>query len=389
MRANVRSLAMCLMTAMSFTCAAEAGPLNPPPGPVASTGSVMIFELPYTISNPGSYKLARDCVGAGGITVSADNVAIDLSGHLIAGVSTSSGVAISSTGTNLTVRGGTIRGWRQAITCVGSARLEKLDIAGGDINSSASPVIAAGPGSRLVDCSLNTANDVATLGDGSLVTGCTGASGGYYGNLRVGSKSVVTDCAFQSMTIWANAGSTVVRCSVRGYFPSAPNSVSTPIKVEAGSTVVECTVSGPLNTGIWTGPECIVDSCVVTGEVPSILAPGVFAISAGAGSSIRDCRVAVTGAQSQGIAVPNNGEVRGCTVSAGGTAIVASANGATIDSNTITNTPIAISITGQGNRVIRNSIRSATTAISALAGNDVGPVGTAAAATSPWANLAH
>jgi hypothetical protein len=57
--------------------------------------------------------------------------------------------------------------------------------------------------------------------------------------------------------------------------------------------------------------------------------------------------------------------------------------------NTIANAATGIALSGANTKVFRNAIRGAATPISGAAGNDVGPAGTAAGATSPWANLVN
>lgn len=82
---------------------------------------VLISELPYTISLPGMYRLSGDLYLAtqntDGITISADNVTLDLNGHALIGpgkTAGTSGHAINVSGSryNLAIRNGTIRDWR-------------------------------------------------------------------------------------------------------------------------------------------------------------------------------------------------------------------------------------------------------------------------------------
>ena len=49
-----------------------------------------------------------------------------------------------------------------------------------------------------------------------------------------------------------------------------------------------------------------------------------------------------------------------------------------------------IATTGVGNLIIRNSVRGGTNPHGGIAGgNDVGPIGSAATATNPWANILY
>jgi hypothetical protein len=63
----------------------------------------------------------------------------------------------------------------------------------------------------------------------------------------------------------------------------------------------------------------------------------------------------------------------------------------TVDSNTIGNGADGITLNGTNNRVVRNIFDSPLPNVAIVqafpATNDIGPLSTAAAATSPWANL--
>ncbi len=121
------------------------GPLDPPGAP-ASTDSVKlpgtpISSLPYTITGSGSYYLTRNLVaGSGtGITISADDVTLDLMGFVLDGStdsSVSSGYGIYDGGvarSNLFVRNGTLRNWNIAINLekAGRSSLDDLRVVDG------------------------------------------------------------------------------------------------------------------------------------------------------------------------------------------------------------------------------------------------------------------
>jgi parallel beta-helix repeat protein len=84
-----------------------------------------INSLPYTITQPGFYYLASNLTGPPGqhgITVSADNVTIDLMGFSITGPGTTGPErGISMTGkTNVEIRNGTIRNFHYGILEAGA-----------------------------------------------------------------------------------------------------------------------------------------------------------------------------------------------------------------------------------------------------------------------------
>lgn len=115
--------------------AAKAGPLDPPPGPVAPTGRTLdeIYNrIPGTngsgdgriaipggtaavvLSNPGSYVLTGNLsvAGSNALTINASNVTLDLNGFTISG-GTSTGISaieITDSRSNVRVRNGLVVG---------------------------------------------------------------------------------------------------------------------------------------------------------------------------------------------------------------------------------------------------------------------------------------
>jgi hypothetical protein len=99
------------------------GSLNPPPGTPAPTMKTQdqieprtpISALPFAITNPGSYYVARDLTGVtnqNGITILTDNVSLDLSGFALRGIPGSlDGIHVSFGLRNIAIRNGTIRDW--------------------------------------------------------------------------------------------------------------------------------------------------------------------------------------------------------------------------------------------------------------------------------------
>ena len=126
----MRTLTRCLAATLGALCAvaASAGPLTPPPGPVAPTmktldqvearrpietvaGNSAMFRI---ITEPGSYYLTRDLVITGsaniGIYIHSSDVTIDLNGFTLRGPG-SEAIAVTSGSTNVVIRNGFINGW--------------------------------------------------------------------------------------------------------------------------------------------------------------------------------------------------------------------------------------------------------------------------------------
>ncbi len=105
----------CTLTFLAFCMAEDTDP-GLPPGPVIRAEAKPITELPYVISEPGSYCLTQNLTHTdrytNAIEVDANNVTIDLGGYSIIGPTTSynetcSGIYIDMHN-NVEIRNGTI-----------------------------------------------------------------------------------------------------------------------------------------------------------------------------------------------------------------------------------------------------------------------------------------
>jgi parallel beta-helix repeat protein len=137
--------ALSLLLVASLAGVVQGGPLDPP-GPIGSTMKTLeeveprtpISSLPYTISTPGAYYFTDNltCSGCGSvaITISADNVDLDLNGFTMAcatGVCTSTeGILTTPTPKIIRIHNGTIRAFRNGIIAapVVSSVFEDLNV---------------------------------------------------------------------------------------------------------------------------------------------------------------------------------------------------------------------------------------------------------------------
>jgi hypothetical protein len=120
---NAEILTLLFLSAFSFQFSAfSQGSLTPPGAPAPTMKSLDQIEArtpisaaPFTIINPGSYYLTKNLsvTTGGAITISADNVTLDLNGFTILSTSaTASGTAVLINGnrTNISISNGHIRG---------------------------------------------------------------------------------------------------------------------------------------------------------------------------------------------------------------------------------------------------------------------------------------
>lgn len=258
-----------------------AGSLTPPGPPTAGTMKPLdqveprtpITSVPFTIGQSGSYYLTKDMSCAGtAITVSVDNVTIDLCGFTLTGTGTT-GVGINmSMQNNVEIRNGTI-------TCF--------------------------PEAGIRDFSPNS-------GDGHRVIGVRLISNGTYGIALEGNGHTVKDCSVQGTLagfdtlygIIASGGSIVSGCSVSEIGTSSAGNV-TGISVAAGCTVTDCTVysigrsaSGQV-CGIYSSVGGIVaNSAVYNNGVNST--GSVYGIKAGTAVTVIGNTVHANGLSSSG-----------------------------------------------------------------------------------------
>jgi parallel beta-helix repeat protein len=256
-------LALSTLNSQFSTVFAQ-GNLPPPPGPVAPTmktlsqveprtpigavPSTPIVSLPYAITAPGSYYLTSSLTGVSGsdgITISANDVTLDLSGFTLLGVAGSgngihvtSGVTnVSAGSSNLVVRNGVLDSWGSAGVNAGSAfnaQFHNLRLFSNSFG------LEAGNNCTVLDC---TASDNTSIGiyvqNGCAVKDCL-ASDNYTG------ISTANDC-------------TVLWCT-------ANNNGSVGIGTGWNSTVKDSTAGNNGGDGIQAGPNTTVQSCTAAGN---------------------------------------------------------------------------------------------------------------------------
>jgi len=262
------TMVMGLLVLAGICQVAWAGDLEPPGAPSPTTTAInetdprspiRSGDLPLNISAPGSYYLAEDISTAGfGITISADNVTIDLMGFSLRG---GTGNGISATDRkNLAVKNGSVSGWSAS----------GISLADGS-NSIVSNVRAEGNGIYGI-----------RVGEHGLVINSTAQNNlgtGIFG--EDGSTIIGCNAAFNLVGISAGFGSTVTNCSAM--YNSADGITATAatvsystatfngddgISVTAGGAVLNCTARSNDGDGIvvLSGTSVVGNTCNSNGQ---------------------------------------------------------------------------------------------------------------------------
>jgi hypothetical protein len=265
---------------LSIGAVAIAGPLNPPPGPVVSTGKTieqseprtLITSLPISIKNPGSYYILADLEGAGGISIEASDVTLDLRGFTIRGIGGGSGDGIvAAQGVrNTTIFDGSVVGWTgdgidlsnatnsSIVNCTASGN-GGSGIGGSDngkvLNSTSSgnggPGISMGDHARINGSSTqNNELDGVQVGLGSTVTDST--STGNRTGFVIGGGSVVVNAV--ALSNEGNGIETGISTEVRS--SNATGNQGTGIVLASSSTVIDSIATFNLVHGISLGSFC-------------------------------------------------------------------------------------------------------------------------------------
>ena len=338
-----------------------AGPLDPPGGPVTPTGPNMIFSLSpaVVITQSGTYRIVKDIQVTGldvGITVNADGVILDLEGHDLVYVGTTTAACITINGRGVTVRNGTVRGWQGGLRGGRQVTLENMRFLDNGSGTSFGNSVVLGTDAQLLKCLFDGNERGPILGDRSVVRGCVirqCAEGG----LTVGTHSIVDGCVASF-----NGGA----------------------NIDAGgwSVVTNCTVHaqpfvGAASVGIDARDGTVVDGCVV--ELPTSANLGI-GIRLRDRSGARDCRVDARGIMSElggGIVVMSGCAVRACEIvstTSNTQSLLVQGSRNVIDGNTLIGAHVAVNVLGSGNLLTGNRVSNATVPFQINPGNSFGDI---------------
>lgn len=292
------------------------------------------------------------------------------------------------------------------------------------INNSGYGILAVGT-NLIVDCAA-VSNDAAGFACGatSVLRGCRSMGNSQEG-ISVGDGSTLIDCESTDNLVGVVAGDqvelsgVVCRSNVVGISAQANctlracttiESSSAGVLLGARATVIDCVSSlnvGNSGDGFKAGANSTFTNCTAVGNSKD-------GFEAADGSAFTGCTsndnggrgiFAFNGAHITGCMTRNNQEDGiyvnfSCVVSGnncngdgaaagnhGAIRVIGQAN--RIDSNNISYADRGLMISSGGNAVVRNSVKGCTVNFDIIGGNDVGPIGSAATATSPWANIQY
>lgn len=235
-RRALLGLSAGLLGVAALSRGAQAGPLNPPAGPIGSTGRTLLEIEPriavntlpgnasnmHVISQSGNYYLTGDitrtATGKSGIYINADHVTLDLNGFAIVGNRASfggidSGIEINGSHTGVTIRNGVVRDW-PFYGLIGYGlrnRFEDLRVE----NNGGGGLEVFAPFSLVHRCIVQNVPELSICaGHGAVITECV-VMGGNRG-ITTGEGSIVRDCTvFGAETAIEISSGIVERCTVR------------------------------------------------------------------------------------------------------------------------------------------------------------------------------
>lgn len=253
---------------------ALAGPITPPPGPIASTPGVEpriainATNTPgdanciYRITEPGSYYLEGNVDGVSGkqgVVIESSSVVIDLNGFALRGVTGSfSGIICDATAKSVVIRNGTISGW-------GGSGVD-IETGGGDQHILEGVVATQNGGSGIA------------VGASAILVRCIAAHSGGYG-IYAGPNGTLLDC----------------KASANGWG----------IVCDEGAYLSRCTSSDNANAGFLTETGTTLSGCVAHNNASNGIA------ASGNTSRILDCVAYANG--SHGVSIAEHGLISGST----------------------------------------------------------------------------
>lgn len=373
-----------------------AGPLNPPAGPITSTGKTLSEVEPriavnatntpgnanfqFDITQPGSYYLTGNITGVSGkgCIELHTGVTLDLNGFSLIGVPGSlSGVYINAS--RVVVRNGTIIGFNIGVDAyeADGARFQNLNV-----HNPTAQCFKASVSAVLENCMAQYGTIGFDVFESAVLTNCTSRYASQYG-FEVEDGCTLTNCT----TTRAEIGFFVHGPCVLKGCTSEQNTLDG-YRVEESTVLTDCIALDNTVVGFYTIARCRVTRCTARDNQY-----GFFATEANA---IVECTSSSNSAY--GIYIDGNANTVERSTFHENTAsglYLPTGQGNSIDSNLFTyNGSYGVNVTSTDNLFVRNRARSNTLGNYMIgAGNDYGVLlsnpGAGFTSSAAWANFAY
>ena len=336
-----------------------AGDLAPPAGAIKDGQPVSIMKtlnqieprtlidsLPFAITNSGSYYLVQTLLGTNGITITEDDVVLDLGGFSLEGMTNSGhGITIGEDVLDVTIKNGAVDEWGG--WGIFGTNADHFQIINMSFEFNQQGGLRLGDQCKVLDCN-------ATKNGGPAID--------------VGENCTVKDCKTKDNSgngIMVRQASTVVSCS-------AVRNGQNGITADIYCTVRDCTIFNNTNHGIEASASCRIESNNIGDNGRGTGGAGIFAV--GPGNRIKSNNVT---ANEDGIRADNAGNW--------------------IEGNSLIDNTRGLRMSGSANLVIRNVVGTPL-ATNAVAHFDItGPsnqvaeilqnLGGTFTNSNPWANI--
>lgn len=331
-----RCTSVAAIAAVAIAYFSMAGPLDPPPGPVSPTYKTLSDVEPRVVVNgantPGNPEAVCLIAQPGSYYLAA----------IFTGISGRHGIMIDADGVTLDLCGFELRGVSGSLDGVHIVPGRSgVTVRNGSIRGWGESGVSAVGGPNARNCLFQ---DLRLTGN---------STGGSFYALDMGGSSTAVNCVAVS-----NLGS-----GIRG---------------NDGCLITGCTASGHPGDGIICGAGVVRD-CVVRGN-------GVDGIRVGAAAVVSGCSATANG--EAGITVHSGATAHGNACFGNVWGMYVFAEGCRVEGNNLWQNGTGMEVLGAKNVVVRNSVSGSASANYVIGpGNDVGPIGSAATAASPWANI--
>ncbi len=202
----ITATALALLVLAALAGVVRGGPLDPsaPPGSTLPQDEPRkpIDHVPYTISSSGSYFLTKNAsglatTGNNGITISSNDVTLDLNGFSVVGTSADGntvcgcGITVSlNPAHNIVIRNGVVRDWNYGLAADNTHDSRVEDIRAYNNRHDG---IRAAAGTTVTDCTSSGNGDNGIVSFGGTVSHCT-AQGNTKNGIYVTDIAEVSDC---------------------------------------------------------------------------------------------------------------------------------------------------------------------------------------------------